>query len=80
MIEFNEIVIAFIVFAIIWIVLFILFLFTDFDYDVCFRKSINDGIADKDGCCGLTGGDHNTNYLQYDCIGCPYLKNIIDKD
>lgn len=66
----------FILLIVIWVILFVLFLFIDFDHDKCYRKSIKYGIADEDGCRGLSGGDHNTDYLQYDCIECPYLKHI----
>jgi hypothetical protein len=31
----------------------------------------------KDGkCYGLTGGDKNTNFLNYGCVGCIYLTMI----
>lgn len=66
----------FILLIVVYAILFVLFLFFDFDHDMCFRKSVKDGIADENGCCGLAGGDHNTDYLQYDCIDCPYLKHI----
>ena len=66
----------FILLIVVWVILFVLLLFVDPDHDKCYRKSIRHGIVDEDGCRGLSGGDHNTDYLQYDCIGCPYLKHI----
>lgn len=70
----------FILLIVVFVILFILFLFVDLDHDTCFRENIRDGNADEDGCYGLSGGDHNTDYLQYDCIRCPYLKHINKED
>lgn len=25
------------------------------------------------GCHGLVGGDYETGFLQYECVGCPYI-------
>lgn len=72
----EKLFILLIVVCVILFVLFILFSFVDLDHDTCFRENIKDGNANEDGCYGLSGGDHNTDYLQYDCIGCPYLKHI----
>lgn len=69
----------FILLIFVCVILFFLFLLISVDYDTCYRENIRAGIADEDGCCGLLGGDRNTNYLQYDCIGCPYLK-LINKE
>ena len=27
----------------------------------------------QNGCPGLVGGDYETGFLQYECIGCPYI-------
>lgn len=45
-------------------------LFVKEKYNICFNQ-INTG---KDYCYGLAGGDSSTNYLQYECICCPYFK------
>lgn len=38
----------------------------------CYDMMEDRGIAVFDCCCGLVGGDANTNHLQYHCIDCPY--------
>ena len=43
------------------------------DYDECYSEMENAGIA-VFGCCrGLTGGTRLTDYLQENCVDCPYL-------
>lgn len=42
-------------------------------YDKCYSEMENAGIA-VFGCCrGLTGGTRRTDYLQGNCVDCPYL-------
>lgn len=38
----------------------------------CYTQREYEGIAAMGCCCGLTGGDSSTGYLQYSCIDCPH--------
>ncbi len=42
-------------------------------YECCYTDREYEGVAVMRCCGGLTGGDKNTDYLQYKCIECPYL-------
>ena len=43
------------------------------DYEKCYNRMEDAGIAIFGCCCGVTGGDATTNNLSYDCISCPHL-------
>ena len=43
------------------------------DYDKCYSEMENAGIAVFSCCRGLTGGTRYTDYLQENCVDCPYL-------
>lgn len=45
-------------------------------HDKCYTKMKNKGIAIFGNCCGLAGGDKSSDYLQYECIDCPYFCDI----
>lgn len=46
------------------------------DYDKCYSKMEDDGIA-VFGCCrGIVGGTRNTGYLSEMCIDCPYYTSV----
>lgn len=45
----------------------------------CYDEMEDLGIAVFDMCSGKTGGVKETNYLNFDCIGCPFYTNISDK-
>lgn len=61
-----------IVFGVIYILLLVLKLFVS-DYDKCYSEMENAGIAAFNCCSGLTGGTRHTDYLQENCVDCPYL-------
>lgn len=42
-------------------------------YSHCYNQMEDEGIAVFGCCCGLSGGDKASGYLQYGCISCPYL-------
>lgn len=44
-----------------------------FSKDRCYSTMKSRGYAAMGMCGGLAGGDVNSGYLAYDCIGCPYL-------
>ena len=44
-----------------------------FSHDFCYKSMEHSGIAVFGLCRGLVGGDAATEYLQYDCIDCPYF-------
>ena len=48
-------------------------LFSD-DHDKCYSEMEKKGYAIFGCCCGQSGGDSTTEYLNYDCIDCPYFK------
>lgn len=61
-----------IVFGVIYILVLVLRFFVS-DYDKCYSEMEDTGTA-VFGCCrGLTGGTRHTNYLQENCVDCPYL-------
>lgn len=39
----------------------------------CLEEMQKRGLVSQNGCPGLVGGDYGTDYLQYKCIGCPYI-------
>lgn len=39
----------------------------------CHEEMQKRGSVGQNGCQGLVGGDYGTDYLQYECIGCPYI-------
>ena len=39
----------------------------------CHEEMQKRGSVGQNGCSGLVGGDYETDYLQYKCIGCPYI-------
>ena len=43
------------------------------DYDKCYSEMEDTGTAAFNCCCGLTGGTRHTDYLQENCVDCPYL-------
>ena len=43
------------------------------DYDKCYSEMENAEIAVFNCCRGLTGGTRHTDYLQENCVDCPYL-------
>ena len=45
--------------------------------DNCFNQMSKDGLVSKNGCHGLVGGTKETEYLQYNCVDCPYYKNNV---
>lgn len=40
--------------------------------DRCYDEMEGRGIAACGVCCGVVGGDRNTEYLNYSCIDCKY--------
>lgn len=44
-----------------------------FSHDSCYNDMEQRGIAVFGMCCGVVGGDANSNYLSYQCMDCPYL-------
>lgn len=42
----------------------------------CYTKREYEGHAAMGLCSGLAGGDKNSNYLQYECIGCPHYVEL----
>lgn len=47
-----------------------------FSYSNCYNQMEDQGIATFGMCSGLSGGDKNSGYLQYQCIGCPYFVDV----
>ena len=43
-----------------------------FSRESCYKEMEKQRIAVFGMCGGLVGGDRYTNYLQYDCVDCPY--------
>ena len=43
------------------------------EFEKCYNRMEDRGIAVFGCCCGVTGGDKNTEYLSESCIGCPFL-------
>lgn len=41
--------------------------------DYCYTEMEKRGYACFGKCCGLSGGDRYTEYLNYSCVDCPYL-------
>jgi hypothetical protein len=39
----------------------------------CHEEMQKRGSVGPNGCPGLVGGDYETDFLQYECIGCPYI-------
>ena len=55
------------------IILVLIIYGASYDHDKCYSEMENAGIA-VFGCCrGLTGGTQHTDYLQENCVDCPYL-------
>lgn len=52
---------------------FITGIFSLSDHSRCYNDMEDRGIAVFQMCSGLSGGDIHTDYLSYQCIGCPYL-------
>ena len=44
-----------------------------FSHEACYNDMEQQGIAVFGMCCGVTGGDRNSEYLSYQCMDCPYL-------
>lgn len=61
-----------IAFGVIYILVLVLRFFIS-DYDKCYSEMENAGIAAFNCYCGLTGGTRHTDYLQENCVDCPYL-------
>ena len=64
----------------IYIRVFILYCFFGIFYDPrdnCFNQMSKDSLVSKNGCHGLVGGTKETEYLQYNCVDCPYYKNNV---
>lgn len=57
-----------IAFGVIYILVLVLRLFVS-DYDKCYSEMENAEIAAFNCCCGT----RHTNYLQENCVDCPYL-------
>lgn len=66
-----------IAFGVIYILVLVLRFFVS-DYDKCYSEMENAGIAAFNCCRGLTGGTQHTDYLQENCVDCPYLV-LLDK-
>ena len=60
-----------IAFGVIYMLVLVLRFFIS-DYDKCYSEMENAGIAAFNCCCGLTGGTRYTDYLQENCVDCPY--------
>lgn len=43
------------------------------EFEKCYNKMEDKGIAVFGCCCGVSGGDALTNYLSYTCVSCPHL-------
>lgn len=62
------------IYAFIFTFVFLFFIVFGIFYDPrdnCFNQMA------KDGCHGLVGGTKETEYLQYNCVDCPYYKNNV---
>ena len=44
-----------------------------FSHETCYNDMEKQGIAVFGMCCGVTGGDRNSEYLSSQCMDCPYL-------
>lgn len=42
-------------------------------YIDCYHRMVYEGHAAKGRCSGMSGGDKNTDYLSYECVGCPFM-------
>jgi hypothetical protein len=51
-------------------------LVSNFTNDRCFYEMESKGVAAMGCCSGLVGGDANSEYLQYGCIGCKYWTKV----
>jgi hypothetical protein len=45
-------------------------------YSNCYLEREGEGIAIFGLCGGLLGGDKHSDYVQYECIDCPYFVGI----
>ena len=50
-----------------------------FSYNACYNEMESRNVAAMSRCCGVSGGDNNSGYLNYNCINCPYLC-LVDKE
>lgn len=48
-----------------------------FSRQKCYTSMENAGIAIFGCCSGLVGGDRSTDYLQCECISCPYYVDTV---
>lgn len=46
----------------------------DINHKKCYKRRKDEGIASSEKCHGVVGGDINTEYLDYKCIGCQYFE------
>lgn len=46
-----------------------------FSKERCFNHMKDIGNVDVDGCLGKDGSDHNTYYLDPECLNCKYLNS-----
>lgn len=44
-----------------------------FSHNSCYNDMERRGIAVFGMCCGVVGGDNNSEYLSCQCMDCPYL-------
>ena len=49
-----------------------------FSHAHCYNQMEAVGIATFGMCSGLSGGDKNSGYLQYQCIDCPHFVDVTD--
>lgn len=47
-------------------------------HEKCYERMEMEGYAIFGSCVGQSGGDYNTEYLSYSCVGCPYFTRTID--
>lgn len=45
-------------------------------YSRCYSRMEREGIAGRNHCCGLVGGDAASGFVQYGCLSCPFLMMI----
>ena len=50
-----------------------------FSADTCYSEMEKEGYAAMGCCGGMVGGDRNTGFLSYSCIGCPHLVLINER-
>lgn len=43
------------------------------EFEKCYNRMEDMGIAVFGCCCGVSGGDNNTDYLSETCVSCPHL-------